>query len=444
MVTNALYICSHCAMLQEAQKLPESPESPSLSRKASSPRTGTSEDLSMSTNFTVASPVRCRYQMKSISAGSRHSIALSVDGAVFCWGWGMQGQLGLGHCNTALHPTRVKSLSSVIVVEISAGGIHSGCIDKDGTCYMWGSSEYGQLGRGLDVKLSSVPIVLCSQGSSSALPLSKISCGGMHTAAIDLEGNLWTWGRADSGQTGTEKWIFDSFPGVPFPTRVPGLSEAAVAVSCGGFHTVVLTSLGKAYSMGKEDFGVLGTGTESSSKMKAGTEILTEIKALSGLNIVGVSCGGWHSVFWSNEGLMYVCGKGEYGRLGTGSESSTPIPRRVDIPGDVKVVSASAGGSHTLILSQSGTVYSVGRGDDGRLGLGPVANPKVSVPALVPLEAPGRYALKATEVKAGGAHSLFIMGMESSELSGVDGNSETVSLIREGVDRNYSFSDVYA
>ncbi len=35
-----------------------------------------------------------RISIKAISAGSRHSLALSSNGQVFSWGWGMLGQLG--------------------------------------------------------------------------------------------------------------------------------------------------------------------------------------------------------------------------------------------------------------------------------------------------------------------------------------------------------------
>jgi len=43
-------------------------------------------------------------------------------------------------------------------------------------------------------------------------------------AALDMEGNLWTWGRADSGQLGVgEKLVLSidqSSLGLPLPTKV--------------------------------------------------------------------------------------------------------------------------------------------------------------------------------------------------------------------------------
>ena len=33
------------------------------------------------------------------------------------------------------------------------------------------------------------------------------------------------------------------------------------------------------------------------------------VDSLLGTHIVGVSCGGWHTVMWSDEGELFVCGK---------------------------------------------------------------------------------------------------------------------------------------
>ena len=38
----------------------------------------------------------CPVVVRSVASGSRHSMALSTDGRIFTWGWGVQGQLGHG------------------------------------------------------------------------------------------------------------------------------------------------------------------------------------------------------------------------------------------------------------------------------------------------------------------------------------------------------------
>lgn len=84
----------------------------------------------------VPRPVRLSINISSVSAGSRHTLALSDEGAVYSWGWGSQGQLGLSHFNSVVFPTRVEGLPEPIAL-ISAGGIHSSCLGSSGQCYSW-------------------------------------------------------------------------------------------------------------------------------------------------------------------------------------------------------------------------------------------------------------------------------------------------------------------
>jgi alpha-tubulin suppressor-like RCC1 family protein len=344
---------------------------------------------------------------------------------VFSWGWGLQGQLGLGHNNTVLRPNKVELPTKI--VSIAAGGIHSGCIDVDGVCYTWGSSEYGQLGRPITGAIDNKPGIVLLESSNEPLLVKKLALGGMHSAAIDFEGMLWCWGRADSGQTGSGRWVYASFPGIVFPRKTPGIEDVR-DVSCGGFHTVVVTAEGRALSMGKSDFGVLGTGLGTPGKMES--EMLTEIAALSGHHIVGVSCGGWHTMLWTSEGELFACGKGEYGRMGVGNEKPIPTPKHVKMPESAKVVYVSSGGSHSLILTSSGQVFVSGRSDDYRLALMNVGdeNHKVLSPVPVTIDwnlylTPNKRNLlgvsKATDslvvkqLAAGGAHTLILTDLAS-------------------------------
>lgn len=255
---------------------------------------------------------------------------------------------------------------------ISAGGMHSACIDSLNECYSWGSSQYGQLGQGEEVvkaATSSIPNKITKCDGSPFL-IKSISCGGMHTAAVDLNGDVWCWGRADSGQTGSGHWIFNFFSGIVYPHRVEGITnnnDPANLAICGAFHTVVILVSGRVITFGKEDFGMLGTGNGSGSTP-------TLIETLKDEVVIGGACGGWHTLLWTESGNLYACGKGEYGRLGLGHEASRTEPTRVPLPftsSKIKVVSAAAGGSHSLVLDSTGVVWAVGRTDDGRLGFVP-------------------------------------------------------------------------
>lgn len=345
----------------------------------------------------------------SVAAGSRHSLALSSDGHVYSWGWGVQGQLGHGQNKTLMAPRMVEfpcPSDNTIVKVIAAGGMHSACVTTSGECYTWGASQYGQLGLGDEVvkeKTCCEPRKVMIQQSSEKVPFLAVSIalGGMHSAAIDIDGKMWCWGRADSGQTGQKEWIFSFFNGLVVPHMVSDIEEEVTMVACGGFHTAAVTISGKLYTMGKEDFGMLGTtlGSETASHVNLVDSLLSK-------TIVGVSCGGWHTVMWTDDGELFACGKGEYGRLGLGDEASVCEPARVNLGDNVKVKSASAGGSHTLILSTHNEVFSTGRTGGGRLAIGPVNCNRVLEPTKVDLYSAAE--VEFVEVQAGGCHSLLI------------------------------------
>jgi alpha-tubulin suppressor-like RCC1 family protein len=315
-----------------------------------------------------------------------------------------------------------------VIVGISAGGMHSACVTSSGECYTWGSSQYGQLGHGLAVvekKTCSVPrkVMLPDvkqegwekgrleiEGPEQPFIAESIACGGMHTAAVDKDGKLWCWGRADSGQTGQREWIFTFFSGLVVPHMVSDIDEKVTMVACGGWHTAAVTCSGKVYTMGKEDFGMLGT--------TVGSELLSHVKLIDSLldkHFIGVSCGGWHTVMWTDDGEVFVCGKGEYGRLGLGHEASACEPVQVQFGEDVKVRSASAGGSHTLFLTRSHGVFSTGRTGEGRLAIGNVTCDRILIPTKVDLYSD--HIIRDEEdvilqVSAGGGHSLITKACE--------------------------------
>ena len=69
---------------------------------------------------------------------------------------------------------------------------------------------------------------------------------------------------------------------------------------------------------------------------------------------------------------VYVWGRGEYGRLGLGDRggSSRLRPTRVRGLEGHCCVQASAGGTHTCVLTREGRIFTWGRGSFGRLGIG--------------------------------------------------------------------------
>ena len=79
----------------------------------------------------------------AVAAGSAHTCAASISGALFCWGANESGQLG----TPTLDPTRPTAVSSVSSIQrVALGARHSCAQDASGAVYCWGKNSSGQVG----------------------------------------------------------------------------------------------------------------------------------------------------------------------------------------------------------------------------------------------------------------------------------------------------------
>ena len=87
--------------------------------------------------------------------------------------------------------------------------------------------------------------------------------------------------------------------------------------------------------------------------------------------MVQVAAGGQHTLLLMDDGTVKAFGSNSHGQLGTGSSMNVArlsIP--TDIPGVRRAKRVAAGRRHSLILLDGGTVLSFGSNTQGQLGHG--------------------------------------------------------------------------
>ncbi|HUB10076.1 MAG TPA: RCC1 repeat-containing protein [Myxococcales bacterium] len=130
--------------------------------------------------------------------GIGHACAVSDGGELSCWGTGVFGELGNGQTGPAVYeatPTPVMGLPAP-VTSVAVGGNHTCALTVDGAVLCWGRGEFGSLGNGSTTD-ESVPTAVPGLGSGVV----AIAAGEMHSCALTATA-LYCWGSGGDGELG--------------------------------------------------------------------------------------------------------------------------------------------------------------------------------------------------------------------------------------------------
>jgi alpha-tubulin suppressor-like RCC1 family protein len=223
---------------------------------------------------------------------------------IYAWGNGGDGRLGNGTQSNQTVPTKVHHIKNI--KQIAAGDSHMLALTENGTVYAWGKGTSGQLGvENYDDYLEPVRI--------KTLPKIKfISCGDFSSAAISEEGSVYSWGWGgryhNSIPIGMGTLALQSTKKINKPTKIAELQKV-VTISLGKRHAGCVTEDGETYFWGRGDWGRLGTGNNSSQKFPFKLENLftTTQKISVASNFSGMI---------TTENDIYTWGKNDRNQLG--------------------------------------------------------------------------------------------------------------------------------
>lgn len=203
-------------------------------------------------------PHRAIKKVSSSKGSDGHTLAFTSEGEVFSWGDGDYGKLGHGNSSTQKYPKLTQGpLQGKVVVCVSAGYRHSAAVSEDGELYTWGEGDFGRLGHG-DSNSRNIPTLVKDISN-----VGEVSCGSSHTIALSKDGRtVWSFGGGDNGKLG-----HGDTNRVYKPKVLEALQGMFIRKVCAGSQSsLALTSTGQVYAWGCG--ACLGCGSSEATALR--------------------------------------------------------------------------------------------------------------------------------------------------------------------------------
>ena len=292
-------------------------------------------------------------ELYTLSAGVSYTAAIKTDGTLWIWGNGQFGQLGNADTTDILTPS-ITFAGGTDWKQVSVGNQHTTAIKTDGTLWTWGNGNSGRLGNTIIINtVVSTPITTFSGGTN----WKQVSGGNFHTAAIKTDGTLWTWGN---GAPLLGNGVTTGNISTPITTFAGGTNWKQV--SGGSLHTAAIKTDGTLWTWG------ISTQSQLGNAVTVISSISTPITTFAGgTDWKQVSSGWYHTAAIKTDGTLWTWGYGGQGRLGHAAttDRSTPV---TTFTGGTNWKQVSAGNQHTTAIKTDGTLWTWGWGSSGRLG----------------------------------------------------------------------------
>uniref|UniRef100_A0A4W6C7G9 HECT-type E3 ubiquitin transferase n=1 Tax=Lates calcarifer TaxID=8187 RepID=A0A4W6C7G9_LATCA len=285
----------------------------------------------------VLEPHRNMKKVSSSKGSDGHTLAITVEGEVFSWGDGEYGKLGHGNSATQKYPKIIQGpLLGKVVICVSAGYRHSAAVTNDGELYTWGEGDFGRLGHS-DSQSRNIPTLV-----KDISGVGQVACGSSHTIAVAQDGHtVWSFGGGDNGKlghgdtnrvyrpkviealhgfiirkvcAGSQSSLALTSAGQVFawgcgsclgcgssettslrPRFIEDLSITKIIdISCGDSHCLALSHENEVYAWGNNTMGQCGQGHTSTPITKP-----KKVLGLEGVSIQQITAGTSHSLAWT-------------------------------------------------------------------------------------------------------------------------------------------------
>ncbi|KAI1618788.1 regulator of chromosome condensation 1/beta-lactamase-inhibitor protein II [Exophiala viscosa] len=290
------------------------------------------------------------------------TFALTSEGDVYGWGTFRSNEGIFGFDPTTLvqlRPKQIKGLSKI--TQLAAGANHVLALQSNGTVYGWGSGQQNQLGRRILERRAANSLVPTHIGLPKGII--GLGAGAYNSFAIRENGDVYSWGLNNFGQTGIPKEFDESGASKGSDVHHPIVIESlhgkgkVTCIQSGAHHTVAVTDKGELLVWGRLDGNQLGIKVsdlpqDEVVRDSAGhPRILTVPTQIPDIHAVYAAAGSDHCIAIDKNGKAYSWGFSTTFQTGLGTDDDVEVATLIDNTAvrDKKLVWAGAGGQFSVI-----------------------------------------------------------------------------------------------
>jgi alpha-tubulin suppressor-like RCC1 family protein len=362
-------------------------------------------------------------QFTQVYAGNYQACAIGTNDRAYCWGYGLDGQLGKGTLKTTFAPsTAVSAGDSLVgpflqfrtiqlgrtfgcgvtvakqmycwgrlngstlqptptgvtfsppttVNTIATGERHTCITTPSGLAYCSGTNDEGELGDGSYTTAASYVSVFSAAVPPAFTTWSMVAAGSLHTCAVPRYAGAgtvtpWCWGFNTSGQLGNGSVVTSNIPvAVTMPALVTGIDSTSLVVGAAHSCAIVSTSTslvsptGSVLCWGSNGYGQLGNGVAYTSTSFSNVAVAAAV----GETFTSLTAGEYHTCGVTTAGTARCWGRNNAGQLGDGTQVTPATAVPVTVAGSLTWRSLSAGELFTcgVVGTASGGGTTIGAG----------------------------------------------------------------------------------
>ena len=372
-------------------------------------------------------------QLVKLISGGHHSVALGPQGEVFTWGYGYDGQLGIGVYENRFLPNEITSFFNLNpgekIIDISSGDSHLIALSSNHQVFTWGYNYYGQIGNNTSANQPTPLNITSYLNLLEGEYVTGVYTTSNHTMAKTSFNRIFSWGWGVRSQIGDGSaqnryrpvditanfnlqegeyvedivgawgnvmaitnfqrffgWGYNYDGSVgdgsrinrPYPVDVTqnlelALGETLVQITAGVHHNMLLTSNHRVLGMGYNAYYQIGQGAPYYATLPY--DLTSFFPLASGEYIKEVKAGGFFTIAITSNHRVFTWGRNMFGELGNGNTFA--VPRPVDVTmnyplqQDEYIVETSYffRGHSAFLITSKDRVFGQGRNAYGLLGL---------------------------------------------------------------------------